>query len=165
EVRQRGGQAEHGHDLTGDDDVEGVLARHSPIDAAEADDDSPQGTIVEVDDAADVDATGIDVELVAEVDVVVEHGRGEVVRGRDRGEVTGDVEVDVLNRHDLGVAAAGCAALHPDDRPHGRLAQRQHRSTDLGSAARELVEPVGQADARRGLALSCRSGAHGGDED
>src|SRR5699024_12440034 len=109
---KRVGKTQHGPDLYGYDDVDAGLTRRSSIDSAEADDGSAQRPVVDVDDAADMDATGIDVEVVAEVDVVVEHGRGEVVRRRDRGEVTGEVEVDVLHGHDLGMPAAGRAALH-----------------------------------------------------
>jgi hypothetical protein len=51
------------------------------------------------------------------VDVVVDQRREQVVRGRDRGEVAGEVQVDVFHRHDLRVTATGGAALHAEDRP------------------------------------------------
>ena len=44
----------------------------------------------------------------------------------DRGEVAGEVQVDVLHRHDLGVAAAGRAALHAEHR--ARATARAGRS-------------------------------------
>src|ERR1700731_4484658 len=49
----------------------------------------------------------IDAERITPIDVVVEE-RGEQIVGRGDGvEVAGEVEIDVLHRHDLGVAAAG----------------------------------------------------------
>ena len=64
---------------------------------------------------------------VAVVDVVVDQRGQQVVGERDRGEVAGEVQVDVLHRHDLRVAAAGRAALHAEHRAQRRLAQADHR--------------------------------------
>ena len=55
----------------------------------------------------------------------------EVVRGADRVDVAGQVEVEVLHRDDLAVAAAGRAALDPEHGPEARLADR-----DRGPCAR-----------------------------
>ena len=46
----------------------------------------------------------------------------EVVGRADRVDVAGQVEVEVLHRDDLAVAAAGRAALDPEHRPERRLA-------------------------------------------
>ena len=138
----------HGHDLGGDGDVEAVLARHAVGDAAEAADDVAQLAVVHVDDALPGDAARIDVEVVTLLDVVVEHGGEEVVRGADGVEVAGEVEVDVLHGHDLGVAATGSAALYAEDRAEGRLAEGEN-----GILA-ETPEGVREADGRGGLALA-----------
>ena len=98
-------------------------------------------------------------ERVAPVDMVVEQRGEEVVRGGDRVEVAGEVEVDVDHRRDLRAAAAGRAALHPEARTQRRLAQREHR------AATGPVQPVGEADRRRRLPLAGRSRVDRGDED
>ena len=66
-------------------------------------------------------------EPVAPVDVVVDHRGEQVVRRRDGVEVAGEVEVDVLHRHDLGIAAAGGAALDAEAGPERGLAQAHHR--------------------------------------
>ena len=55
-------------------------------------------------------------ERVLVVEAVVEEGGGEVVRRADGVDVAGQVEVEVLHRDDLAVAAAGGAALDPEDR-------------------------------------------------
>ena len=60
---------------------------------------------------------------VALVQMVVEHRRQQRVRTRDRVEVAGEMEVDVLHGHDLRVAAARGAALHRR-RPGPRLGSR-----------------------------------------
>jgi hypothetical protein len=81
------------------------------------------------------------------------------VRAGDRVEVAGEVEVDVLHRHDLGVPAAGRAALHAKARAEARLAQ-----ADDGVLA-DPVEPVVEADRGRGLAFARRGRVDRGDED
>ena len=56
--------------------------------------------------------------------MVVEHRGKQVVRRADGVEVTGKVEVDVLHRDDLGIAAAGGTAFHPEHRAERRLTER-----------------------------------------
>ena len=92
----------------------------------------------------------VDAERVAPVDVVVDQRRQQIVRRGDGVEVAGEVQIDVLHRHHLGVAAAGGAALHAEAGPERRLAQAQHR------LLADVVERVGEADRRGGLALAGR---------
>ena len=54
--------------------------------------------------------------------LVVDERRREVVRRADGVDVAGQVEVEVLHRDDLAVAAARGAALDPEDRSEARLA-------------------------------------------
>src|SRR5262249_45110750 len=100
------------HYFGGHGDVEAVFAREAVGDAAERGDDAAQRPVVHVHDAAPGDAALVDAELVAPVVVVVDKGGQQVVGSADGVEIAGEVEVDVLHRHDLGVAAAGGAALH-----------------------------------------------------
>ena len=127
--------------------------------AAERTDDVAQRAVVHVDDALPLDAPDVDVELVAVMDVVVDHRGEQVVGERDGREVAGEVEVDVLHRHDLRVAAAGGAALHAEHRPETRLAQADDR------LLADPVQRVAQPDGRRRLALARRRRADRGDED
>jgi hypothetical protein len=94
-------------------------------DAAKTIDDAPELAVIHIDAALPDDAAQVDAESVALLDVVVEHGSAEVVRSADSMEVAREVEVDVLHRHDLGIAAAGSAALDTEDGSEGRLAQAQ----------------------------------------
>ena len=80
QVLEVGGQAEDRHDFRGDGDVEAGLARKAVGDAAERADDLAQRAVVHVHDAAPDDAAGVDAELVAPVDVVVDQRRQQVVR-------------------------------------------------------------------------------------
>ena len=73
-------------------------------------------------DAAPGDASRIDAERIAPIDMVVEQRREQVVRRRDGVEVAGEVQINVLHRHDLGIAAAGRTALHAERRAERRLA-------------------------------------------
>ncbi len=127
--------------------------------AAEADDDVPQRPVIEVEHALPDDAAHVDVECIALLDVVVDDSGEQVVRRRDRVEVAREVEVDVLHRHDLRVAAARSAALEPEAGAERRLAQRDRRLLPLPR------EGVREADARRRLALARRRRVDGGDKD
>ena len=115
--------------------------------------------VVHVDGAPPRDAAGVDIELVAPIDVVVDQRREQIVGGADRMEVAGEVEVDVLHRHDLRVAAAGRAALHPEAGAKRRLADADDR------LLADVVQRIAKADRGRGLALARRRWGDGGDED
>jgi hypothetical protein len=118
-----------------------------------------QGAVVHVHHALPRDAPHIDAELVAMVDVVVEHRGEKVVRERDRVEVAGEVEVDVLHRHDLRVAAAGAPPFMPNTGPSEGLAQADHRFLA------DVIERVTQPDGRRRLAFAGGVGLIAGHED
>ena len=87
---------------------------------------------------------------VALLQVVVDHGGQQVVGGRHGVEVAGQVQVEVLERDDLAVAAAGRATLDPERRAHGGLADGDRGL--LAEAGQGLPEP----DGRRGLPLAER---------
>ena len=158
QVHQRRGQAEDGHDFAGHHNVEAILARLAVHVAAQAHDGAAQGPVIHVHHPLPVDAGGIDVQFVAVVDVVVDGGRQQVVGLADGSEVAGEVEVDVLHGHDLGVTAARCPPLDAEDRPHGWFAQADHR------LSADAVEGIAQTDREGGLALAGRRGADGGDQ-
>ena len=158
EVGDGGGQAEDGHDLGCDGDVEAVLAGHALLVSAQAVHDVAELAVVHVDGALPGDLLGVDAQGVALLDVVVEHSGQQVVGCTDGVEVAGEVEVDVLHGDHLGVAAAGSAALDAEDRAQGGLAQSQD------GVLADLLEAVCQADGRGGLALAGRGGVDGGDE-
>src|SRR6478672_2945903 len=69
-------------------------------------------------------------------------------------EVTREMEIHVLHRHHLAVAAPGSAALDAEHRPQRRLADRS------GSAHADPVERLGEPDRGRGLAFAERRGGH-----
>jgi hypothetical protein len=112
EVDQAVREAEDGHYFGSHYDVEAVLARVAVAGAAQPHGDLAQRAIVHVDDPLPGDASYVEAELVAVVDVVVDQRREQVVSQSDRAEIAREVKVDVFHRDDLGVTAAGCAALH-----------------------------------------------------
>ena len=115
--------------------------------------------VVHVHAALPSDAAGINVQRVALLDRVVDHGGQQVVGRADGVDVAGEVEIDVLHGYDLRIAAAGRAALNAEHRAEGRLAQAEHRFLAEG------VHRVRQTNARRRLALARRRGADGGHQD
>ena len=122
QVEDVGREREDRHDLRADGDDELGLARDPVLAPAEPDDDMAQCPIADVDDPRPEDAVRIDAERVLVVEAVVEERPGQVVGRADGMDVAGQVEVEVLHRDDLAVAAAGRAALDPEDRPERRLA-------------------------------------------
>ena len=98
-------------------------------------------------------------QLVAVVNMIVDHRREQIVGEPDRAEVAGEMQVDVLHRHDLGIAAAGGAALHAEHRSERGFAQ-----TYRGLLA-DPVQRVAKADRRRRLAFASRGRADRRDED
>ena len=150
QVVQIAREAEDRHHLGGHGDVEAVLAREAVGHAAERGHHAPQGAVVHVHHAAPAHPARIDARLVAPVDVVVHHRCQQVVGRADGVEVAGEVEVDVLHRHHLGIAAAGSPPLHAEAGAEARLAQRHD-----GLLA-DPVEAVAEADRGGGLALAGR---------
>ena len=123
------------------------------IAAAEAVDDMPELAVVHVHRALPGDLLGVYAERVALLDVVIQHRGEQVVRGAYGVEVAGEVQVYVLHGHDLGVAAAGRAALDAEDGAERGLAQRGH------GALAYFPQAVGEAD--RGSRLALAGGRRG----
>ena len=74
-------------------------------------------------------------------------------------KIAGEMKVDRLHRNDLGIAAAGRAALHAETGTERGLAQGDDR------LLADDPERIGKADGRRRLAFARRRGIDGGDED
>ena len=145
EVARDGDEA---HDLARRSDVEAGLARRSVRTSAETGDHVAQVPVVHVHAPAPGDRERIEPGGVPVVEVRVDERGEEVVRGRDRVQVAGEVEVQVFHGHDLRVAASGRASLDPEHRTQRGLAQAQDR------LAPEHAETLGQRDRRRRLALA-----------
>src|SRR5690606_38188683 len=92
-VLQVARQAQDRHYFGSNGDVETGFTRIAVRHTAERAHDRTQGAVVHVHDAAPGDAAAVDAERVAPVDVIVDQGRQQVVRRRDRVEVTGEVQV------------------------------------------------------------------------
>ena len=150
EVGEIARDGDESHDLARGRDVEPGLARSAVRPPAEARHDVPEVPVVHVHAAAPGDRERVDPRLVPVVQVRVDERREEVVRRRDRVQVAGEVQVEVLHRDDLGVAAAGGAALHAEHRPERRLTQAEHRLPAEGA------ESLRQGDGCRRLALTRR---------
>ena len=142
QVGEGRGQRQDGHDLGGGGDVEAALAGDAVLLRPQPDHDVAQAPVVDVEDAAPRDVVDVESEPVALVEVVVDHGRQQVVGGRDGMEVASEVEVEQLHRDDLAVAPAGRAALDAEGRTHRRLADGDGRL--LADVAHGLTETDGR---------------------
>src|SRR5215211_2476275 len=150
-VQKRGREREDRHRLRGGRDIEAGLAGHAVGPGAQPCDDVPQGPVVYVHHPPPGDAVWLDVQDVALVEVVVDHGSELVVGLRDRVDVAGKVQIERLHRHDLAVAAARGAALYAEDGTHRSLAY-SHRRRHA-----DVLEGLPQADGGRRLPFTQRS--------
>jgi hypothetical protein len=159
QVGQRRAEGEDRHDLAGRGDVEAGLPGYAVHPDPEPDHHVAQRPVVDVEHAAPDDVARVEPGRAAVVEVVVHDGGQQVVGGGHGVEVAGQVQVDPLHRHDLAVPTTGRAALDPERRPHRRLAEVHHRPRTAED------QPLGEPDARRGLALAQRGGRDRGDHD
>ena len=152
-------QAEDRHDLGGHRDLEAVLPGHALHPAPQAADDVAELAVVHIHGPLPGDPLDVDPQGVALLDVVVQHRRQQVVGRADGVKVPGEVEVDVLHGHHLGIAAAGGAALDAEHRAQRGFPQRHSRPLA------DFAQAVGQADGGGGFPLSGRGGRDGRHQD
>ena len=110
------GEAQHRHDLAGHGNVKPVLSGYALHPAAEAIHDVPQLPIVHIHGTLPGDLLTVDAEGVALLDMVIQHRSQQVVGRTNSVKIARKVEVNVLHGDDLGITAAGGAAL---DAEHG----------------------------------------------
>ena len=152
-------QAENGHDLGGDGDIETAFTWITVANPAQPGGNMAQVAIVHVDDPLPGDAAHIDIEGIAPVDMIVQH-RGQQIVGRADGmKVTGKMKVDFLHRHDLRIAPAGGAALHAEAGPQAGFTHADHGF--LADARQAVTKPYRGC----GLAFAGRRRGDGGDQD
>jgi len=118
-----------------------------------------QLTVVHVHDALPGDALRVDPQRISLIDMIVQQGGQQVVRRPDSVKIAGEMQVDVLHWHNLGISAAGGTSLDAEDRAQGWLAQRDDR------LFAKAAQPVGKADACGGLSLSGGGRSDGGHEN
>src|ERR671913_30395 len=158
-IVKRSGEREDRHRLRGRRDVEAGLARDAVGVGAKPHDYISQGSIVYVHHPSPGNALQLEVEGVALVEVVVDHG-GELVMGLGDGvDVAGKVQIERLHRHDLAVAAAGSAALYTEHRSHRGLAHRHRRRLA------DVLEGLPEAYGGRRLPLAQGGWRYGGDHN
>ena len=159
EIADRFGKAEDRQDLGRDGDIVAVLTRCAVAPAAQTVGHKTQLAVVHIHTALPRDTSGVDVQAVALIDMVIEHGGKQVVCRADGVHIAREMQIDVLHRDDLRPAASGSAAL---DAEHG--AQRRLTQHDVGVLA-QSSETVGKSDGGGGLAFTGRGGGHGGHEN
>ena len=140
-------QAQDRHDLGGCRDVEPALARESVGNTSKRAIDLAQRPVIHIQHAAPNHTPDIDSGLVAPEDAVVDHRAQQVVGRSDGMQVPGEMEVDVVHGHDLGVATSCRAALHSETGSERRFPQADRRSLA------DPVQCVPESDRGRGLAF------------
>ena len=152
-------QAQGGHDFAGHGDVESVFALDAVGLRPKADVHLSQLAVIHVQTPAERDPVRIDAQFVALVDVVVNDRRQQVVGCGDRMHVPREVQVDVLHRHDLRIAAACSSALESEHRSKTWLPHGHH------GVFSQQVQRISQADGGSGLAFTGFCRVDGRDQD
>src|SRR5690606_37806786 len=145
------------HHSAGHSDVEAGCAGNAVV--AQAGDDVAQVAVIDVRAAADVDGVRVDAQGVAVEQVIVKEGAGQVIGGLHSVDVAREVNVQVLGRNHLRLAAAGGAALDAEHRAKAGLADH------AGGLLADVREAHGDAHGVGGFAFAQGCGADGGDID
>ena len=117
-----------------------ILARNAVDLSAESDNDVSERAVVHIQTALDQNSSGVNTERIALLQVIVEHRAAEVIRRRDCVHISRKVQVDVLHRQNLRVAAACGSSLDTEYGTERRLTERddclladfRHRLTESG---------------------------------
>ena len=144
------GETEDRHDLGSDGDIETILARKAVADSTQRAHGAAQGAIVHVHHPAPGDAACIQAQRISPVNMIVQHGGEKVVGRTDGVKIPGEVQINVLHGHHLGITAAGRPALHAEAGSQAGLAQTHQ------SFLADAVEAIAQTHRGSGLTLSRR---------
>src|SRR5580692_1469422 len=91
--------------------------------------------------------------------MVIDHRREQIIRRGDRVKIAREMQIDLIHRHDLSVAAARRTAFHAETGAQAWLTQTDRR------ALADAIERVAQTDGRCRLALTRGRWADAGDQD
>ena len=170
QIFEVGGQSENRHYLRGRRDIETAVAGHSVF--AVADDDVAQRTIVHVNHPAPGNVIRIEIETLQSLPLQpfvagpffviqsgIDSGGQEIVCGADGVKITGQMQVQIVHRHDLRIPTTGPTSLDPEGRTERRLTDCSDRA--LADHTQRLAQP------NRGecLAFAQLSGGDSGDDD
>ena len=101
----------------------------------------------------------INAQGISLLNVIVQHGRQEVVCRADGVEIPGEMEVDILHGYHLSITAAGRTTLYAEHRSQGGFPQSNN-----GILA-DPPQTVRQPDRGGGFTLTSGSGRNGSDQD
>ena len=113
QIGQIFGQTENRHNLRGNGDVKTRFAWEAIGHSAQRSCDLPQRAVIHINNPAPHHAACVDVELIAPIDMVVDHRGQKTVRRGNCVKIACEMQVHIFHRHDLRIAAPGSATLHP----------------------------------------------------
>jgi hypothetical protein len=121
QVGQIAGQGENRHDLASGHNDEPLFPDRTRVDAAQADHHRAEGPVVHIHGPRPGDPPRVETQRIPLMQVVVQHGREQVVRRGDGVKITGEVQVDLVHGDHLRVSTAGRAAFDPEHRAQAWL--------------------------------------------
>ena len=84
--------------------------------APHADHHMAQSTVIEIKHTLPNNTAHIDIERISLLDMIVNYSRQQVMSRSNRMEVTREVQIDILHRHNLCIAATGSTTLETKTR-------------------------------------------------
>ncbi len=152
-------EAENSHDLARRGDVKAVLARRPVRLSAQSADDAAQLAVVHVEAAPPCHLTRVNAELIALLNMVIDHRCKQVVRRSDGMQVAREMQVNLLHGQHLRVAAASRTALHAENGSKRRFTKRKH------CLPADFRHAVCKPDRNGRFALAGRGRIDGGDKN
>ena len=93
QVLKGGCQRKNHHDFRGTGNIKSGLSGHAVNTLTQTDYDVAQGAVVHVDNAAPLDSTGVETQVITLVQVVIDHGGQKVVSRGNGVEITGQMQI------------------------------------------------------------------------
>jgi hypothetical protein len=159
EVGDRDREAQNSHHLRCHGNIEAILPRHSIGFTSQTDNYLPKGTVVHIHYSLEDNPPGINVEPVSLLERIIQQSGQEIMGRRDRVEITGKVNIDLLHRNHLAVTSPRRSTLDPENRTERWFPQGE------GGLLPDSGQGLGQSDRDRGLALPGGGGCDRGDQN
>ena len=142
------GQRQHRHHLRRHRNIKSYLAGRTIALAPQPYYHRTQHTIADVEYPWPANRIGVNSEHISMMQMIVDHRCQQIVSHPNSVDIPGKMQVKLLHRHDLAIAATGSATFDTKRRSHRRLADCHHRSMP----ARRQGLP--QSDGRGGFAFT-----------
>ena len=150
QIRNISRETQDGHNFACHRDIKSVLPRSSVRFSAQSVHYKTELTVIHIHTALPGNLSRVDPERVPLLNMIVQHRRNQIIRRPDCVEIPCKVQIDILHRYNLRIAASGGAALDSEHRTERRFPKCYK---DILS---DFPKAVRKTDRCRRLSFSCR---------